>query len=184
MKVSHLRRMGALAIFSAFISMGYVPAHAETGAAGASGVASAMTGTTVTPGSAPAERREAARAEMKKHCDADPQKCAEMKERMAKDREEVRAACEKEPARCKEIRREHREKMRENWCAENPDQCAKMKARRAEMQKQCAADPKACEAKKAEMREKMQERMEERHERRMESHESSVKPANTTPDKK
>jgi hypothetical protein len=52
------------------------------------------------------------------------------------------------------------------------------------MQKQCAADPKACEAKKAEMREKMKERMEQRREQRMESHESMTKPDSAAPDKK
>lgn len=136
------------------------------------------------PGHMTGEKGEAMRAEMKKRCDAEPQKCAEMKERMAKEREEVRAACEKEPARCKEIRQAHREKMREQLCAENPEQCAKMKARREEMQKQCAADPKACEAKKAEAREKMKERMEQGREQRMESHESMAKPGGTAPDKK
>lgn len=133
-----------------------------------------------TPGMHRGEMRE----EMKKHCEANPQKCAEMKERMKKEHEEVRAACKKEPARCKEIRQEHRQKMREKMCTENPEQCAKMKARHEEMQKQCAADPKACEAKKAEMREKMKEHMEERHEQRMESHESMAKPGSASPDKK
>jgi len=133
-----------------------------------------------TPGMHRGDMREA----MKKHCDADPQKCAEMKDRMKKEHEEVRAACKKDMAHCKEIRQEHREKMREELCAQNPEQCAKMKARHEEMQKQCAADPKACEAKKAEMREKMKERMEQRREQRMESHESMTKPDSAAPDKK
>jgi Skp family chaperone for outer membrane proteins len=170
MNVSNLRRIGALAIFSAFISMGYASAHAEVGAAGAPGMTSAKPEAAMAPGHMTGEKGEAMRAEMK--------------ERMAKEREEVRAACEKEPARCKEIRQAHREKMREQLCAENPEQCAKMKARREEMQKQCAADPKACEAKKAEAREKMKERMEQGREQRMESHESMAKPGGTAPDKK
>ncbi len=132
----------------------------------------------------PGRHRGEMREEMKKHCDADPQKCAERKAQMKQERAEVRAACKKEPARCKEIRQEHREKMREKLCAENPEQCAKMKARHEAMQKQCAADPKACEAKKAEFREKMEERMEQRHEQHMESHESMAKPGSTLPDKK
>ncbi|MFZ2629102.1 MAG: hypothetical protein WAX67_09490 [Rugosibacter sp.] len=114
----------------------------------------------------PAMNHGEMRKEMKQRCDANPEKCAEMKERMKKEHEEIKAACAKEPARCKEIRQEHRQK----WCADNPEQCAKIKARREEMQKQCAADPKACEARKAEMREKMKERMEQRHEQGMGPH--------------
>jgi hypothetical protein len=157
------------AVFISLGSFGMAPVHAAD-------VADAIQ----TPGRHRCEMRE----EMKKHCDADPQKCAEIKERMKKAHAEVRAACEKEPARCKEIRQEHREKMREQMCAENPEQCAKMKARHEAMQKQCAADPKACEAKKAEFREKMKERMEQRHEQHMESHESMAKPDSTSSDKK
>ncbi|HEY8857252.1 MAG TPA: hypothetical protein VIM43_07850 [Rugosibacter sp.] len=133
-----------------------------------------------TPGMHRGEMRE----EMKKHCDADPQKCAQRKAQMKQERAEVRAACKKEPARCKEIRHEHREKMRKQMCAENPEQCAKMKARHEEMQKQCAADPKACAAKKAEMREEMKERMEQRHRQGMDSHESMANPGSAAPDKK
>lgn len=134
----------------------------------------------------PSMHRSEMREEMKKHCEANPQKCAEMKEHMKKEHEEIRAACKSEPARCKEIRQEHREKMREKLCAENPEQCAKMKARHEAMQKQCAADPKACEAKKAEIREKMKERMEQRHEQGMKPHDGmSMSPMHdgATPDK-
>ncbi|AJP48404.1 hypothetical protein PG1C_07905 [Rugosibacter aromaticivorans] len=158
-----------MAAFMSLGSFGMAAAHAEDAA-------------NVTHG--PGMHRGEMREEMKKHCEANPQKCAEMKERMKKEHEEVRAACEKEPARCKEIRQEHREKMREKLCAENPEQCAKMKARHEAMQKQCAADPKACEAKKAEMREKMKERMKQHHEQRMESHESMTTPDGASPDKK
>lgn len=153
-------------------SFGMATAHAEE-AANVKNVAQA-------PGMHRGEMHE----EMKQHCDANPQKCAERKAEMKKMHAEVDAACKKEPARCKEIRQAHREKMREKMCTENPEQCEKMKARHEEMQKQCAADPKACEAKKAEMQEKMKERMEERHEQRMESHESMAKPGSTSPDKK
>ena len=101
------------------------------------------------------------REEMKKHCAANPQECADIKARMKKEHEAVRAACEKEPERCREIRQAHREKMRETLCAENPERCAKIKARREAMQQQCAADPKACEAKKAEFRTWMKEQREQ-----------------------
>jgi len=102
------------------------------------------------------------RARMQKHCVANPEKCAEMKESIKKEHEEVRAACEKDPAHCKEIRQEHRQKRRATRCAEHPQKCAEMKARHEEMKQQCAADPKACEKKKAQMREKMKERREQR----------------------
>ncbi len=123
------------------------------------------------------------REEMKQRCAANPEKCAEMKERMKKEHEEIRAACAKEPARCKEIRQAHREKL----CTENPEQCAKMKAHREEMKKQCDADPKACAARKAEMREKMKERREQRHGQGMGSHDAmpmSPMPEGAAPDKK
>jgi hypothetical protein len=135
----------------------------------------------------PAMNHGEMREEMKQHCDANPEKCAEMKERMKKEHEEIKAACAKEPARCKEIRREHREQRREKMCAENPERCAKMKAHREEMQKQCAADPKACEARKAEVREKMKERMEQRNEQGMGPHDGmpmSPMHDGATPDKK
>ncbi|MBI5861264.1 MAG: hypothetical protein HZB64_03655 [Rhodocyclales bacterium] len=128
-------------------------------------------------GSGPGMQREEMRERMQKHCAANPEKCAEMKERMKKEHEEVRAACEKDPAHCKEIRQEHREKMREKMCAEHPQECAEMKARHEEMKKQCAADPKACEEKKAQMREKMKERREERREQRQNAAPAGAPPA-------
>ena len=163
MKVSNLRRIGALAVFSAFISMGYVSAHAEAGAASAPATTGATSPTpegSMAHGPRHGEKAEAMCPKMKKRCDAEPQKCAEIKERMSKHREEVRAACEKEPQRCKEIRQEHREKMRDQLCKENPAQCEKMKARHEAMQKKCAADPKKCEEMKAKHRAKMKERHE------------------------
>lgn len=115
------------------------------------------------------------RAVMKKHCEANPGKCAAMKARMKKEHEEVRAACEKDPAHCKEIRQEHRERMREKMCAEHPKKCEEMKARHEEMKKQCEADPKACAEKKAQLREKMKERREERREQRQDAAPAAVK---------
>lgn len=137
MKVRHL-------IFTALLSLGLTAAYAEEVGQG--------------PGMHKGEMRE----EMKKRCEANPEKCAEMKERVARQREEIHAACEKEPGRCKEIRHEHREQMREKMCAEHPQKCEEMKARHAEMKNKCEADPKACEERKAEMREKMKERREQR----------------------
>lgn len=109
--------------------------------------------------------------EMASRCAANPEKCTQMKERMAQhrqQREEIMAACRKEPDRCEEIRHEHREQMMQKRCAENPERCEKMKARREEMRQKCAADPKACAERKAQFREKM----EDRREHRMKSRES------------
>lgn len=94
--------------------------------------------------------------EREKLCNANPEKCAKIKEEMSK-RKEMHEACQADQAseKCKGMRQQERE-QREKF--------------RNEMRKKCDADPKACEEKK----EKLRERMDERHERMQERREKAA----------
>lgn len=61
--------------------------------------------------------------------------------------------CQANPDKCAEFKQKMQEK-----CAANPERCERMKQRRQEMKAKCAADPKGCEEKKAQMRERRQAR--------------------------
>lgn len=101
--------------------------------------------------------------EREKRCQANPEKCAEMKAKM-KERQAMRETCKDDPAKCEQMRKEHHEKKFQERCEKNPQKCEEMKSRREEFKKKCEADPKACEARKAEIKERVGERREQRKE--------------------
>lgn len=72
-------------------------------------------------------------------CDANPEKCAEMKNR----HDEMQRKCAADPQACEEKR-------------------AELQDRRDEWKKKCDANPAACEEKKAQMRDRIKERMQDR----------------------
>ncbi|HTH95388.1 MAG TPA: hypothetical protein VL550_09155 [Rhodocyclaceae bacterium] len=74
-------------------------------------------------------------------CKADPQKCAEFKQRM----EERKAACAQGPDACKAWEKQEHAKMKA-WCSASPENgqtCAEMKQKREEHRAACKADPNA-----------------------------------------
>ena len=101
------------------------------------------------PGPGPGQRPSA--EEMEKRCQANPEKCAQMKAKMEERRQEFKQKCDADPKACEEKKAQIK---------------AKMEERREEFKKKCDADPKACEEKKAQMKAKMEDRREMRQEHR------------------
>jgi hypothetical protein len=88
-------------------------------------------------------------------CDANPEKCADMR----KERQE---RCQANPEQCEKMKQKRAE--RKEWCDKNPEECAKQReqrrARMEEMKARCAADPAKCEEMKQQMRQRWKDRQE------------------------
>lgn len=88
-----------------------------------------------TPAAGPGQRPGA--EEVEKRCQANPERCAQIKEDAQKRREEWKKKCDADPKACEEKK-------------------AQLQRRRAERKQKCDADPKACEERKAQRKEYMQ----------------------------
>ena len=60
------------------------------------------------------------RAERQEFCKQNPQKCEEQRARMKQHRAEMKAKCEADPARCEQIKQEHRERFQKRHGSGQP----------------------------------------------------------------